>query len=113
MQPAGRRAFERRDPAKSGVYTYENAPKNFPGADEAAFRANAKAWAFFNAQPPGYRRLATGWVLGAKREETRARRLATLIDDSAHGRRLAAYTVKPKATPGARSAPARSGRRSR
>jgi uncharacterized protein YdeI (YjbR/CyaY-like superfamily) len=62
------------------------------------FRANKKAWEFFNAQPPGYRRLCIYWVTSAKKEETRARRLATLIDDSAAGRRLGALTLKKKKT---------------
>jgi uncharacterized protein YdeI (YjbR/CyaY-like superfamily) len=74
MHPAGIEAFEARTPEKTGVYT---------------FRANEKAWQFFQAQPPGYRQTAIFWVVNAKREETRDRRLAALIDDSAHQRRIA------------------------
>ena len=44
---------------------------------------------FFSSQPPSYRHMATWWVVSAKRAETRERRLAQLVDDSAHGRRLA------------------------
>jgi uncharacterized protein YdeI (YjbR/CyaY-like superfamily) len=55
---------------------------------EEQFQANEKAWEFFQTQPPGYRQTAIFWVVSAKREETRARRLATLIDDSAHHRRI-------------------------
>jgi uncharacterized protein YdeI (YjbR/CyaY-like superfamily) len=89
MHPAGVRAFEARDAKKSGVYLFEQrkSPKLEPSALEQ-FRANRKAWAFFEAQPPGYRRLATHWVSSAKRPETRERRLATLIHDSAAGRRI-------------------------
>ncbi|HJW92215.1 MAG TPA: YdeI/OmpD-associated family protein [Thermoanaerobaculia bacterium] len=96
MQPAGLRAFEARTAKKSGVYAYENAPKELAPEYEKTFRANKKAWEYFNAQPPGYRRLAIYYVMGAKREETRARRLALLIEDSAAGRRLAAYTLEKR-----------------
>jgi len=65
-------------------------------ADEKRFRSNKKAWKYFNDQPPSYSRVAIYWVMSAKKEETRARRLATLIDDSAHGRRLGAVTLKPR-----------------
>jgi uncharacterized protein YdeI (YjbR/CyaY-like superfamily) len=58
----------------------------------ARFRAHAAAWDFFTAQPPGYRRTATWWVMSAKREDTRRKRLATLIEDSGNGRRLALLT---------------------
>src|SRR5262249_34883267 len=96
MQPAGRHAFEARDEKKSAIYTYEKPPAEFSSAEEKAFRANKKAWRYWLAQPPGYRRLAVGWVTSAKKEETRARRLALLIDDSAHGRRLAQYTLEKR-----------------
>jgi len=90
MHPAGIAAFEARTPEKIGVYTYENrhAAKLDPEQEEE-FRANEPAWAFFQRQPPGYRQMAIFWVVSAKRDETRARRLATLIEDSAHGRRIA------------------------
>lgn len=89
MRPAGIAAFEARAAEKTGV-TYENrhAAKLGPEQEEQ-FRTNDRAWEFFQAQPPGYRQMAIFWVVSAKREETRARRLTTLIDDSAHGRRIA------------------------
>jgi uncharacterized protein YdeI (YjbR/CyaY-like superfamily) len=96
MEPAGLRAFEQRTAAKSGIYAYENAPRTLSKEDEKKFRANRKAWTYFNAQAPSYQRVAIYWVMGAKREETRARRLALLIADSEEGRRLAAYTLKPR-----------------
>ncbi len=90
MHPAGIAAFEARPPEKTGVYTYENRHAAKLGAEqEEQFRANERAWEFFQAQPPGYRQTAIFWVVSAKRAETRARRLATLIDDSARGRRIA------------------------
>jgi uncharacterized protein YdeI (YjbR/CyaY-like superfamily) len=90
MTPAGVRAFEARDPANSGAYSFEQRPEMLPPELEEQFRANDAAWAFFQAQPPGYRRLTTHWVLSAKREETRQKRLSTLIADSGQGRRIAA-----------------------
>jgi uncharacterized protein YdeI (YjbR/CyaY-like superfamily) len=87
MMPAGLRAFEARDEAKSG-YSFEQRPTELPHEYAERFQANAAAWAFFQAQPPGYRRTAAFWVMSAKREETRLKRLTTLIDDSEHGRRI-------------------------
>ena len=89
MHPAGQRAFERRDPKKSGVYSFEQRENaKLSAAAEKEFKANRAAWSFFQSQPPGYRKIATFWVVSAKQEETRARRLAALIRDSAAGRRI-------------------------
>ncbi|HKG92040.1 MAG TPA: YdeI/OmpD-associated family protein [Gemmatimonadaceae bacterium] len=89
MHPAGLAAFEARAPERTGIYAYEQrTTAELSPADEKRFRANKKAWAFFESQPPGYRHLALWWVVTAKKEETRQKRLATLIDDSANGRRL-------------------------
>jgi uncharacterized protein YdeI (YjbR/CyaY-like superfamily) len=87
MKPAGRAAFEARDPAKPG-YSYEDAPKKLSRAYERELRATPKALEFFTDQPPGYRRVASFWVMSAKKEETQRRRLAKLIAESAAGRRL-------------------------
>lgn len=89
MAPAGLAAFAARTPAKTGIYSFERVtPPEFPPALRREFAAHAAAWKFFNAQPPGYRRLATFHVASAKQEATRARRLAKLIAASAAGRRL-------------------------
>jgi len=89
MAPAGLAAFEARDPRRSGVYSFEQRENPTLGAAfEKQFRANRKAWEWFQAQAPYYRRLATFWVVSAKQEATRERRLATLIADSAAGRRI-------------------------
>jgi uncharacterized protein YdeI (YjbR/CyaY-like superfamily) len=96
MHPAGLRAFEHRREEKSAIYSYENASRTLSADDEKKFRANRKAWEFFNAQPPGYRHHAIYWITSAKKEETRARRFATLRDDSAEGRRLGVFTLKKK-----------------
>jgi len=96
MRPAGLRAFEQRREDKSAIYSYENAVRTLDPSDEKTFRANRKAWQFFNAQAPSYRRVCIYWVTSAKKEETRARRLATLINDSANGERVGVVTLKPK-----------------
>jgi uncharacterized protein YdeI (YjbR/CyaY-like superfamily) len=96
MQPAGLSAFEQRREEKSRIYAYENAPRTLDPDDERKFRENRKAFEYFGSQPPSYRRVAIYWVMSAKKQETRARRLKLLIDDSAAGRRLAAYTLQPK-----------------
>jgi uncharacterized protein YdeI (YjbR/CyaY-like superfamily) len=95
MRPAGRRAFEARDEARSAIYSYERATATFDADAEAAFRANAAAWTWFERTPAAYRRAAAYWVSSAVKPETRARRLATLIDDAAAGRQ-----VKPLTPPG-------------
>ena len=88
MRPAGLAAYERRDAERSRIYAYERAEAMWPEALAARFRADPDAWGFFQAQPPGYRKLATYWVVSAKRDETRERRLDQLIADSAAARRL-------------------------
>ena len=88
MQPAGLAAFEARSAARTGTYSYENRPDKLPAALARNFRADKTAWAFWQAQPPGYRRIATWWVISARKPETRSRRLASLIAESASGRRL-------------------------
>lgn len=96
IQPAGLRAFEQRSAENSGIYAYENAARELPPEFEKQFRKQRKAWQSFSEQPPSYRRVAIHWVTSAKKQETRTRRLATLIEDSAAGRRLAIYTLTPK-----------------
>src|SRR5436309_6238320 len=88
MTPAGIKAFRERDPKKSKLYSYEARSRPLGGAYARTFRANAKAWRFFQAQPPGYRRIVMWWVMSAKKEETRLRRLSVLIKDSERERRL-------------------------
>lgn len=88
MLPPGRAAFEAREAARSGIYSFEQKPQALSAEYEARLRASRKAWAFFESQPPWYRRTSSFWVMSAKREETRLRRLETLIRDSAAGRRI-------------------------
>jgi uncharacterized protein YdeI (YjbR/CyaY-like superfamily) len=94
MTPAGRRVFEERDAKRE--YSYEETRRReFSPEIEKKFRAKKKAWAFFEAQPPGYRRTITFYVMSAKKEETRLSRLNRVIDASAAGRRIGdAFTVR-------------------
>ncbi len=87
VHPAGQAVFDARDPERDLEYS-ASWTVALPVEYEARLRANAAAWEFWEVQPPGYRRLATRWVTSAKQDATRRRRLATLIDDSAHARRL-------------------------
>ncbi|MBI2896143.1 MAG: YdeI/OmpD-associated family protein [Deltaproteobacteria bacterium] len=95
MQPAGLRAFEKRTAEKAAAYAYEQRHGSvLDPDDQKRLRASDKAWDFFQAQPPWYRRTAIYWVVSAKREETRRKRLATLIEDSAAGRPIAPLARK-------------------
>ncbi len=96
MQPAGLKAFQNRQEARSAVYSYEQRGQKLDDAHEKKLRANKKAWAFFQTQPPWYQRAASWWVASAKKEETRLKRLATLIEDSTNGRTVAPLTRKSK-----------------
>ncbi len=89
MRPPGLTIFEERVEEKSGIYSYEQ--RNAAELTEAykeQFRANKKAWDFFQAQGAGYRRTAIWWIISAKKEETRLKRLARLIESSEHERTI-------------------------
>jgi len=93
MQPAGLEAFEARTKDRSGIYSYEQ--RKTAELDEAQlrkFRANRNAWEFFQAQPPSYQKAAVWWVVTAKTETTKLKRLEQLINDSAHGRTVPPLT---------------------
>jgi uncharacterized protein YdeI (YjbR/CyaY-like superfamily) len=88
MHASGLTVFAARDAKLQNRYSFENRDAALAPADAKAFRANKAAWRWFEAMPPSYRRPAVWWVVSAKQEATRARRLATLIADSAAGRKL-------------------------
>ena len=88
VAPPGREAFERRDRKKTEQYSFERKSAAFDPVVERAFRANPPAWAFFRAQPAGYQRLITFYVMSAKQESTRLRRLDRVAAMSAKGERL-------------------------
>jgi uncharacterized protein YdeI (YjbR/CyaY-like superfamily) len=95
MTPAGLRTFEARDTTKV-PYSYETGSMPLDATFEARFRENGEAWRWFEAQAPSYRRAGGHWVMSAKREETRERRFATLIDDSANGRKVRPLTYNER-----------------
>jgi len=86
MAEAGLKAFAARDPKRTGIYSFENA--RLDETAERKFKTSKRAWAFFQAQPPGYRRLVMHWVASAKRQETRDSRLKRLIAVSAKRSRI-------------------------
>lgn len=98
MHPAGLKAFERRSDERSAIYSYEQRKAAQLDAEgQRSFRAKKKAWAFFQTQTPSYQRAAIWWVISAKRDETRRKRLATLISDSQRGRTIGPLSPRPRA----------------
>jgi len=89
MHPAGLKAFAARSARKSGIYSYEQRESaKFTREQERQFRADKSAWEFFRLQAPWYQRLTTYWVVSAKKEETKLKRLSVLIDHSRNRRTL-------------------------
>lgn len=93
--PKGRAAFAARPAGTSRVNPYESRPPGLDGEMETRFRKHLAAWKFFESQAPWYRRAAAHWVVSAKREETRARRLRELIEHSAEGERVPPLRPRP------------------
>ena len=88
MQPPGLAANERRDAKRTGIYSFENRPRELSAEYEKIFRQHKAAWQFFQEQPPGYKRLMIFRTMSAKKEETRLRRLEQLIESSEKGLRM-------------------------
>lgn len=95
MTPAGVSAYEE-NKHKTGVYSYEKPLASLTADEEQLFRKNKSAWMDWEKRPPGYRKQVLGWIAGAKRPETRAKRLAELIVVSSEGRRLPQYDWQKK-----------------
>jgi len=97
MHPAGLSAFQKREGKRSEIYSYEQRKRaKLPADYERRFRTHRAAWAFFRAQAPGYQRVCSWWVISAKKEETKFKRLATLIEHSEHQRKMPALTRPPR-----------------
>ncbi len=80
VHAAGRAARAKwKDDAKA-AYSHERGQIELDAAARARLRKNARAWAFWSAQIPSYRKMVAGWLANPKREATRAARLATLIE---------------------------------
>jgi uncharacterized protein YdeI (YjbR/CyaY-like superfamily) len=100
MAAAGHRAFARRREKRSMRYSYEQRPAELVAPYAGMLRRNAAARKFFESQAPSYRRAATWWVLSARREETRLKRAATLVELSSGGRLIPQF-VRRRPPPGA------------
>jgi uncharacterized protein YdeI (YjbR/CyaY-like superfamily) len=88
MHPAGLAALAARGEPRRASYLFEQGENAWPAELEQQFRSQRVAWSFFSRQPPGYRKLWTRWVVGARRPETQRRRLEVLISASARSRRM-------------------------
>ncbi len=97
MRPAGLKAFAARNEKKSSIYSYEQRKNpRFTREQEKLFRANKTAWEFFRSQAPWYQRACTYWVISAKREETKLKRLSELISHSQNRRKIPRLTPTKK-----------------
>jgi uncharacterized protein YdeI (YjbR/CyaY-like superfamily) len=88
MRPAGLKAFAARIENKSGIYAYEQRPAELDGRFSGALKKDKAAWIFFQAQPASYRKLINWWIVSAKKEETRLKRIQKLVEASAKKKRL-------------------------
>ena len=95
VAPPGMEAFERRDRGDR-KYSYESPPKRLDPAYERRFKADKRAWAFWETAPPSYRKAAMYWVMSAVKEETRHRRLGVLIEHSRDAERVPPLTPPKK-----------------
>ncbi len=98
MRPEGQQAFQARTENRSGIYAYEQRQPELVAPYGQMLRQNKAAWTFFQAQTASYRKMVSWWVLSAKREETRLKRLRQLIADSAEGRTIRQFTRQKKST---------------
>ena len=96
VAPAGKAAWERRRADKTGVYSAEQrTAAKLSAAETKALKADARAWADWSNRPPSYRRTVTWWIVSAKKPETRARRLATLLDCCGRGIHVPPFRPRP------------------
>ncbi len=94
LHPAGLRAFEERDRRKDAIYSYERPPAEMPAEMLARLQADTKAWAFWEAERPSFRKQAAWWVTSGKRPETNERRFAELLETARAGKRPKAFIVE-------------------
>ena len=85
MHVAGLEAYARRDPERTGIYAFENEPRQLSPAYEKIFRQNKNAWKFFETMAPSLKKVSIFWIMSAKKEETRLRRLKHVIENSEKG----------------------------
>jgi uncharacterized protein YdeI (YjbR/CyaY-like superfamily) len=95
MKPAGLKAYQARKENKSGIYSYEQRTAKLVPPYDRLLKANKAAWKFFEQQPASYRKAICWWIVCAKKEETRLKRLEKLMMHSARGERLPELQRKP------------------
>jgi uncharacterized protein YdeI (YjbR/CyaY-like superfamily) len=96
MHPSSIKVFNQRDKKKIKQYSYERKTLTLDKSFIQMFKTHVNAWSFFQSQSPSYQKLATFWVMSAKKEETRLRRFNILIEDAKNGRKLAAVTLESR-----------------
>jgi len=96
MHAAGLAAYDRRDPERTGIYAFENEPRQLSPAYEKIFRQNKKAWKFFEQMAPSLKRTSIYWIMSAKKEETQIRRLKHVIENSEKGVKSGVLEPKSK-----------------
>lgn len=96
MKPEGLKAFSYRKEVKSKIYSYENPVVSFDKSFEKKFKVNKQAWKNFQLMTPSYRKITTRWVMSAKQETTRLKRLNELINDCAVGKKIKAMNYGKK-----------------
>jgi hypothetical protein len=96
MHPSGIKVFNRRDKEKIKQYSYERKIQTLDQSFMHIFKTHVKAWNFFLSQAPSYQKVASFWVMSAKKEETRLRRLNILIEDSKNNKKLVAVTLESR-----------------
>jgi uncharacterized protein YdeI (YjbR/CyaY-like superfamily) len=94
MQPAGLKAYQARKENKSGIYSYEQRSVDLEEPYNRLLKTNKAAWSFFQTQPASYRKAVSWWIISAKKEETRLKRLEKLMAHSIQGQRLPEF--KPR-----------------
>jgi hypothetical protein len=96
MKPEGLKAFLYRKEEKSKIYSYENPVVSFDKSYGKIFKANKQAWKYFQSTAPSYQKITTRWVMSAKQETTRLKRLNELINDCALGKKIKAMNYGKK-----------------
>jgi uncharacterized protein YdeI (YjbR/CyaY-like superfamily) len=88
MKEAGLEAFKLRKEERSGIYSHEKEPSKLTSEYEDQFKANKKAWEFFEEQAPSYKKVMIHWIMSAKQDKTQISRLEKTISESENGKRI-------------------------
>ena len=96
MKPEGLETYRFRKEEKSKIYSYENLAVIFDKTYEKKFKANKSAWKYFKSTAPIYQKTTTRWVMSAKQETTRLKRLDELIRDCTIGKKIKAMNYGKK-----------------